>query len=383
MSTNFKTEGTEMKKKFPIWLIVIIAAVIIAVAAFAVVHIMNENTAKRLQSCLDSGNKYLDEMEYELAIASFEEAISIDPQNVDGYIGIVEAYIRMNDMDNAYKWAKQGYEATGDDRLKEYMDMIESGNIYDALGYLHRESFFENNELLTYVQYTYDKNGRRDEVSRYNPDGSLAFSDHNIYDEDGNCTHGAGWLMTRNAEGTTVVIRVSDNQTEGNVHTHVEYDESGAVVESGVTTYAENGMDYEYFGYDADGVQNSHCVKTYTEDKQEKKIINYDRDGNLMQILTNEYDDHGNRILTTYEHEEGVIFSQTAYTYDDKDRPISSVTHNGEGEVTGREEWEYDEVNHTETRIAYRKDGSMSEQETTYFDEEGNEISRDRKTYDN
>ena len=71
----------------------------------------------RYERQLSLGNKYLDEMDYERAIASYEAAIEIDPKNPEAYKALAELYIAMNDTESAAAVLQTGINETGDDVL--------------------------------------------------------------------------------------------------------------------------------------------------------------------------------------------------------------------------------------------------------------------------
>lgn len=58
-------------------------------------------------------------MDYERALAAFDTVLSIEPQNADAYLGIAEVYMRANENESALEYAREGYEVTGDERLKK------------------------------------------------------------------------------------------------------------------------------------------------------------------------------------------------------------------------------------------------------------------------
>lgn len=66
------------------------------------------------QEQYDLGVRYLSEGNYKEAIIAFESAITIDPQQADGYARLAEAYIRANDFENAARVVSQGIEACGE-----------------------------------------------------------------------------------------------------------------------------------------------------------------------------------------------------------------------------------------------------------------------------
>lgn len=98
----------------------VLAAVIIGIVA------SKGNEGAKLQKLLDTGAKYLAELDYEQAVAVYNEAIALDPKSVDAYLGLAEAYLGMGDTEAAIAALEAGYEATGDqtigDRLAELVE---------------------------------------------------------------------------------------------------------------------------------------------------------------------------------------------------------------------------------------------------------------------
>ncbi len=86
----------------------------------------------------------LDAGEYEDVLEKYLAILENDPTDPEIYLVIVEAYIRMGDYDKALEYAKLGYEKTGDERLKEKIDMIEGGNISDSSGRLIKMTWEED-----------------------------------------------------------------------------------------------------------------------------------------------------------------------------------------------------------------------------------------------
>ena len=57
--------------------------------------------ATKAQEKIDLGQKYLTELNYTEAVASFTEAIELDPENIPAYMGRAEAYIGLKQYDDA------------------------------------------------------------------------------------------------------------------------------------------------------------------------------------------------------------------------------------------------------------------------------------------
>ena len=105
---------------------IIIGAVIAAAGVFLVLHSNNSKSGISLQDKLDLGHKYLVELSYDKAVLEFTDAIEIDPMNADSYLGLAEAYIGQGDTDKAVEVLEDGFDKTGDDRIKEKLDELKS-----------------------------------------------------------------------------------------------------------------------------------------------------------------------------------------------------------------------------------------------------------------
>ena len=82
------------RKKSPLRLL---AAVLLAVALLTA---CTSKAAKAVEK-VDLGQKYLTEQNYTEAVASFTEAIGLDPENIPAYMGRAEAYVALKQYDDA------------------------------------------------------------------------------------------------------------------------------------------------------------------------------------------------------------------------------------------------------------------------------------------
>ena len=109
------------RRKWPLVLIISLITIILVVALSVVIstNVQSAKQEKALQEQLDLGNKYLNELDYEQAIVAYEAAIEIDPMSVDAYMGLADTYVNMEDFEKAKEVLQAGYDATGDERLKD------------------------------------------------------------------------------------------------------------------------------------------------------------------------------------------------------------------------------------------------------------------------
>ena len=75
----------------------LLAVLLLALALFTACT----SKAARAQEKIDLGQKYLTELNYTEAVASFTEAIELDPENIPAYMGRAEAYIGLKQYDDA------------------------------------------------------------------------------------------------------------------------------------------------------------------------------------------------------------------------------------------------------------------------------------------
>ena len=59
------------------------------------------SSAAKAAKKIELGQKYLTEMNYTEAVASFTEAIKLEPDNIQAYIGRAEAYMALGKYDKA------------------------------------------------------------------------------------------------------------------------------------------------------------------------------------------------------------------------------------------------------------------------------------------
>ncbi len=305
-----KAEKTEKTGKFTPkhWAVIGSAAVLIVLAG-AMMFVFGGSSAEKLQKQLDLGQKYLEEMNYEEAIVAFEAAIEIDPMSVDAYLGLVEVYIRTGEFDTALEYAKKGYEATGDERLKEKIDMIERGNITASNGWTMKAYHYDEAGVLKwYAIYRYGKHGIVG-YSEYRVDGSLLEEQEYQYDEEGNNT-ATRWY---NSDGTSGKYYEHEYDSEGNRIETRHYGSDGTLEGYYEYEYDSEGncMASRYYG--SDGILSGYWEKEY--DSKGRTVANrwYNSDGTLVDYYENEYDSEGNQIATREYDGSGNLLSETKY----------------------------------------------------------------------
>jgi len=73
------------------------------VIALCLVLVLCACGASKLEKQLDLGAKYLEELDYDNAIAAYTAAIEVDPANIDAYVGLAKAYEEKSlSLENTY-----------------------------------------------------------------------------------------------------------------------------------------------------------------------------------------------------------------------------------------------------------------------------------------
>lgn len=111
------------KSKIIIGLTALIA--VIAVAVLVVAIVSNSGSNKSVAEQLELAKQYLTELNYEAAIAAYEEAIAIEPKCEEAYLGLAEVYVAMGEYDQAIAVLEEGYDATGSSAMLDRIAEIE------------------------------------------------------------------------------------------------------------------------------------------------------------------------------------------------------------------------------------------------------------------
>lgn len=103
-------------------------AAIFSAASVASAIVVPRIPAVAAGTMISEGNKYLNELDYEQAIAQFELALEIEPKDAEAIQGIVEAAYNMGDRDKAEEYIRYYWEiASEDDEFyEENKDKLES-----------------------------------------------------------------------------------------------------------------------------------------------------------------------------------------------------------------------------------------------------------------
>jgi len=90
-----------------------LTAFLVILVIFAAVMLSSGRRGNTTEELLSLGERFLIELEFEQALVHFMQVIEIDPMNVQAYIGTAQAYIGLEQKNNAINILRLGIERTG------------------------------------------------------------------------------------------------------------------------------------------------------------------------------------------------------------------------------------------------------------------------------
>ena len=148
-------------------IVVSIVALITTVTIVAVMYVRSNSPSRQFQHQLDLGYKYLEELNYEPAIAAFEAAIEIDPKNANPYYGLVDAYVGDGAPDGLLDVYELALDNLDNDDLEVVVDSISDGLVDLIESAISDEDYTEAYNCLSLL-YTVDPKTAEKWFSRIN-----------------------------------------------------------------------------------------------------------------------------------------------------------------------------------------------------------------------
>ncbi|MBR3307979.1 MAG: tetratricopeptide repeat protein [Lachnospiraceae bacterium] len=103
-----------------IW-IAIIAALAVALIVVIVIAVMVNSPAQKYRKQMKLAERYLEELDYDRAVAAYQAAIEIDPKNPEAYEALAELYLDQEDKEAAIEVLKEALDNTESRRLKKLL----------------------------------------------------------------------------------------------------------------------------------------------------------------------------------------------------------------------------------------------------------------------
>lgn len=118
-------------KKKKIIIILIIAVLVMAGAAVAVVKYMDSRTSAEYNAKITEADKYMQELDYEKAEASYLAAIEIEPKADKAYLKLADTYATQEKYTEAIDILEKGAENAGGKKIKKKYRQIYPYQAYD------------------------------------------------------------------------------------------------------------------------------------------------------------------------------------------------------------------------------------------------------------
>ena len=113
------------KKDKKIVVALVAAAIVLFCTLIGVIVVYGNNPERKLEKQLELAQRYLEDLDYEQAIATYEAALEIDPKCVDAYIGLAEVYEEMEDYEKAAEILQKGLEETDSKAIEKAKSKLE------------------------------------------------------------------------------------------------------------------------------------------------------------------------------------------------------------------------------------------------------------------
>ncbi len=119
-------QETEIRKKKSILPFIVLGVLLIIAIITIVVMTVKSNPNRKYEKQLKIAQRYVDELDYEKAIAAYKAAIEIDPKRPEAYLELAEVYEDNGNYDEAIRILKEGYDKTNDEEIKEFLERLET-----------------------------------------------------------------------------------------------------------------------------------------------------------------------------------------------------------------------------------------------------------------
>lgn len=138
-------------KKKKAWVFVVAAIIVLAIAAGAagILAFRNIQEKQHYEDSVASGNRYLEEMDYEKAEAFYLDAISIDPKQKEPYQKLIDTYVAQGKTKKAVEMAEAAVEAVPEKETEEFQEIIEEWKYVEEYAWVTEPSVEADD--ITYV----------------------------------------------------------------------------------------------------------------------------------------------------------------------------------------------------------------------------------------
>lgn len=111
-------------KKSRILLIVLSSLLVIVLGIIAYFLINNHMVESQYTTSISQAEKYLQGKNYEDALVAYKEALELDPDSEDAYLGLANTYVAMGDTSNAVNILNKGLARIDSSRLRDALNRL-------------------------------------------------------------------------------------------------------------------------------------------------------------------------------------------------------------------------------------------------------------------
>lgn len=113
-------------KKSRILLIVLSSLLVIVIGIIAFILINGHMVESQYTASISKAEEYVQAKNYEDAIVAYKEALEIDPDSEDAYVGLADTYIEMGDTVNAISIVNKGLARIDSSKLRDTLNLLNS-----------------------------------------------------------------------------------------------------------------------------------------------------------------------------------------------------------------------------------------------------------------
>lgn len=180
-------EDTEVRKKKKILIAVIVLILVVLIVGVTTMKVTGTSQRAKINRMMKTAQKFLNEMQYEQAIAAFDTVLEIEPKHLPAYMGKAETYVAMDDVDSAVstmnkaeRIAREEYESTGKkldkvDKMYElYVQILKNdGRFENAINIIEEaKKWLQDDNLEKILEDLVGKT-----IDMNVPDAKIAFED--------------------------------------------------------------------------------------------------------------------------------------------------------------------------------------------------------------
>lgn len=243
-----------------------------------------------------------------------------------------------------------------------YKQLGVEGESYNHIGKSLKSSYYENDTLSAWNEYSYDEEGNLTSEASYG-DGGIGSSVEYEYDSKGNLskeTHYTGsenqvnywYTYSYDGEGNLLEVTYYDTSSTYTEYEYV-YDEVGNLIQE--TDYSSNGNYKEIsYDYNTEGKVTKEFIH-YESNSDSTESDNdfwheyeYDSAGNLLKVI--EYEGDAVDWSVEYEYDESGNILEATWCYSDSDTDLTKLEYDEQGNClsiisrNNKCQYEYDEA---------------------------------------